>query len=171
MSSETDEIIKQLDQLDQLKDYEVLLLDLDGVLITTPPWKADEIHTDGYSCFNDICVQNLNRLLTHCHFDIWLTSTRRTVKTIAEFNQIFKNRGIKGEIKGFIPTYADCSNRREEILTFLSEFPISNFLIIDDDKSLNDLKDESKKHLISTELMQGFTAEKLEEAVEKLRAL
>ena len=40
-----------------------ILLDLDGVLITTPNWKPDEIHCDGYSVFNKVAVANLNGLL------------------------------------------------------------------------------------------------------------
>jgi len=47
-----------------------LILDLDGVLITTPIWKADEIDSDGYSKFNMNCVQNLNKLLIQSDFEI-----------------------------------------------------------------------------------------------------
>jgi len=34
-----------------------LILDLDGVLITTPSWKADEMDADGYSKFNENCIK------------------------------------------------------------------------------------------------------------------
>ncbi len=136
----------------------VLLLDLDGVLITTPPWKADEIHSDGYSAFNINCVNNLNVLLTELNFDIWLSSTRRTQKTITEFNRIFTNRGIIKPITSFVPVFQDCKNRREELMRFLDENKISNFLI----KSLNNLPDNMKQNLISTELLKGFDIEKLE---------
>jgi len=59
-----------------------LILDLDGVLITTPSWKADNIHSDGYSDFNKDCVINLNKLLLVENFEIWLSSMRRTTKNI-----------------------------------------------------------------------------------------
>ncbi len=101
-----------------IKLNRVLILDLDGVLITNPPWKADRIHSDGYSEFNESCVENLNRLLTLAEFDIWLSSTRRTVKTLTEFNLIFKNRGIKKDIIGFIPEYPDCRNRNKRKADF-----------------------------------------------------
>ncbi|MEO9503283.1 HAD domain-containing protein [Nonlabens ulvanivorans] len=146
-----------------------MILDLDGVLITNPSWKADRIDSDGYSEFNKSCVENLNRLLTLVEFDIWLSSTRRTVKTLTEFNLIFKNRGIKKEIIGFLPEYANCINRKEEILKFIAEFKVSNFLIIDDDKSLNGLESEIKEKLILTELMKGFNLERLNEATEKIK--
>jgi hypothetical protein len=146
-----------------------LILDLDGVLITNPSWKADQIHSDGYSEFNESCVENLNRLLTITEFDIWLSSTRRTVKTLSEFNLIFKNRGIEKQIAGFLPEYADCRNRKEEVLNFITEFKLADFLIIDDDKSLNGLESGIKEKLILTELTKGFNSEKLNEATEKIK--
>ncbi len=147
----------------------ILLLDIDGVLITTPTWKADSLHSDGYSDFNKTCVENLNVLLTKGDFEIWLTSTRRTTKTIDEFNQIFRNRGINSSIKGFVPSYTDSRTRKDEILSFLLENKTSNFLILDDDKSLNGLENHFKERLISTELTKGFNADKLNEAIKKIK--
>ncbi len=118
----------------------ILILDLDGVLVTTPMWKADEIDSDGYSKFNNDCINNLNILLSMADFDIWLSSTRRTVKKLEEFNLIFKNRGIKSSIKDFLPTYENCKNRKDEVLKFIEETKVFDFLIIDDDKSLNGLE-------------------------------
>ena len=151
-----------------LRNDKLLILDLDGVLITNPSWKADRIDSDGYSEFNESCVENLNQLLTLAEFDIWLSSTGRTVKTLTELNQIFKNRGIKKEIVGFLPEYADCKNRKEEVMKFIEEFKESDFLIIDDDKSLNGLESGIKEKLILTELNKGFNSEKLKEAITKI---
>ena len=151
-----------------MRNDKLLILDLDGVLITNPSWKADRIDSDGYSEFNESCVENLNQLLTLAKFEIWLSSTRRTVKNLSEFNLIFKNRGIKKEIVGFLPEYADCKNRKEEILKFISEFKTSDFLIIDDDKSLNGLECGLKRNLVLTELTNGFNLEKLKEATERI---
>ena len=148
-----------------------MILDLDGVLITNPSWKADRIHSDGYSEFNESCVESLNQLLTLAEFDIWLSSTRRTVKTLTEFNLIFKNRGIKKDIVGFLPEYSDCKNRKEEILKFIAEFKPSDFLIIDDDKTLNGLENNIKDNLILTELAKGFNSDKLKEASGKISEL
>ena len=146
----------------------ILLLDLDGVLITTPIWKADEMDADGYSKFAPHCVDNLNKLLSHSEFDIYLSSTRRTAKTLEEFNQIFENRGIKNKITGFLPEYEDCKTRKDEIQRFINAFNISNFLIIDDDKSLHGLEEKFKKHLVLTEFQKGLDHEKLNSAIEKV---
>lgn len=142
-----------------------LILDLDGVLIITPPWKKDVMHKDGYSDFDANCINNLNQLLKVVDFEIWLSSTRRTHKTLEEFNSIFENRGVSTKIKGFLPNYSDCKSRKEEIEQFLLANKIADFIIIDDDKSLNGLQKEYKSKLIHTELLQGFTSEKLEEAL------
>ncbi len=152
-----------------MKNLKTLILDLDGVLITNPIWKADLMHSDGYSEFNEHCVSNLNRLLSFSEFEIWLSSTRRTVKTLNEFNIIFRNRGINQDISGFLPKYSTCDNRREEVLKFIDEFNVSNYLIIDDDKSLNSFEDKLKKNLILTELIRGFDINKLNEALEKIK--
>ena len=146
-----------------------LILDLDGVLITTPIWKADEIDTDRYSKFNMNCVDNLNKLLEQSDFEIWLSSTRRTVKTLTEFNRIFENRNIKKEINGFLPVYQECNTRKDEIIQFIEEFKISDFLIIDDDKSLNGLNENYKEKLILTEFQKGFDAEKFQLAIGKIK--
>jgi len=143
----------------------LLILDLDGVLITTPPWKPNEIHQDGYSDFNVESVKNLNELLQFANFEIWLSSTRRTVKSLQEFNQIFKNRNIEGEIMGFLPIHKHRLSRREEIDYFIEQNQLLDYLIIDDDKSLNALVDKSK--LVLTELLIGFNYEKLIEAKRK----
>lgn len=146
-----------------------LLLDLDGVLITTPLWKQDELHVDGYSDFNAICVENLNALLKERKFDIYLTSTRRTNKTLAQFNQIFKNRRIIQDIKGFLPQYESQLSRKEEIERFLLENQFEHFLILDDDKSTTQLQYEIKEFLILTEYAKGFTAENIKQALAILK--
>ncbi|PCJ64858.1 MAG: hypothetical protein COA58_11320 [Bacteroidetes bacterium] len=146
----------------------ILILDLDGVLITTPPWRADEMDSDGYSKFNMNCVNNLNTFLSLSDFEIWLSSSRRTVKTLTEFNKIFENRNIKSCIHAFLPEYPDCKTRKDEILRFINEHKTSDFLIIDDDKSLNGLEERYKEKLILTELQKGFDKEKLKLAIRKI---
>jgi len=147
----------------------VLILDLDGVLITTPRWRADEIDSDGYSKFNTDCVTNLNNLLSNYDFEIWLSSTRRTVKNLVEFNQIFKNRNIIRPISGFLPEYLNCKSRKEEIVKFIEQFKLTDFLIIDDDKSLNGLDEIYKQKLILTELQNGFNLKKFQLAIERIK--
>lgn len=149
----------------------ILFLDLDGVLITTPPWKADEIDNDGYSKFSPILVNNLNTLLSKGDFDIWLSSSRRKNMTLDNLNSIFKNRKIKEKITGVLPVAEKKQSRIDEIQEFIKLHDIKKFLILDDDKSLNSLNLELKKNLIITSYLKGFDFEKLNEALIKLNFL
>ncbi|WP_338815603.1 HAD domain-containing protein (plasmid) [Bernardetia sp. Wsw4-3y2] len=149
----------------------VIILDLDGVLITTPTWKADEMDFDGYSVFNKKCVENFNKLTEDLECELWLSSTRRMNKTLQEFREIFINRNIKTEIKGFLPNGDYQISRRKEIEAFLSHEPINNFLILDDDSSLHNLDEKYKKYWVQTSLLVGFNSEKLKQAQEIIETL
>lgn len=144
----------------------VIILDLDGVLITTPTWKADEMDSDGYSTFNKKCVENFNILTQNLDCELWISSTRRMNKNLQEFREIFFNRNIKSEIKGFLPKGNYQISRLTEIEGFLSHKPINNFLILDDDSTLYNLEAKYKRFWVQTNLIIGFDSEKLKEAQE-----
>lgn len=147
----------------------ILFLDLDGVLITTASWKADEIDSDGYSKFSPKLVMNLNKLLHTENFEIWLSSSRRLNKSLEELNEIFKTRNISKSIKGLLPYFPPLKNRKEEIERFVKENKIEDYLILDDDKSLNGLPIPMKEKLVLTQYMKGFNEEKLSEALNKIK--
>ena len=137
----------------------IILLDLDGVLITTVPWEPDKIHEDGYSDFNSICVTNLNRIITDTGYDIVLSSARRVNVDINQMNIYFKNRGVIKPIKAYVPIYSTETiwyARRREIEKFLEEHKPKNYLIIDDDKSLFSSSEEIQSNWIQTYLMTGL---------------
>lgn len=144
----------------------VILLDLDGVLITTPPWKPDEMHEDGYSDFNPLCVSNFNILLEKATADIWLTSSRRWTKTLIEFQEIFKNRKVIKSPVGRIPDGTGGRSRLSEINAFLDHEPYQHYMIIDDDNSLQSLTPSRKTHWIKTNPLIGFNNECLLSSIE-----
>jgi hypothetical protein len=147
----------------------VLILDLDGVLITVPLWKSDEIHEDGYSVFNTKAVNHLNFLLTRFDCSIWLSSSRRKVKTIEEFNTIFINRGIIQKLSGYLPVSFPPASRKDDLISFIDSNQITKFLIIDDDKSLFETEVILQEKIVITNTLQGFNEEKLLEALEKMK--
>lgn len=144
----------------------VLILDLDGVLITTPSWRRDELDIDGYSKFNEEAIANFNMLTDGLNFELWLISDRRRGKTLEQFNEIFKSRNIKKQIDGMIPIYGYIT-RYQELQNFISENKIENFVIIDDDNSLENLED--KNFWVKTKSLMGFGKEELNES--KLKTL
>lgn len=144
----------------------LVLLDLDGVLICTPSWKADVLAQDGYSAFDQAAVANFNTLMATITAELWLTSSRRWNKTLPELQTIFTNRGITTPLSGALPMKALGISRKLEIETFLEvyEEATTNLLILDDDKSLQNLIPAHKKYWVCTAPLVGFSTEKLAEA-------
>ena len=117
------------------------------------------------SDFNPTCVANLNELLERGDFDIWLSSSRRFSKEVAQWSVVFDNRGIAQPVVGVLPEYPDCANRAEEIERFVVHDAGKAFLVIDDDKSLDDLAPATTIRVVQTMFMSGFDASKLKEAL------
>lgn len=137
-----------------------LLLDLDGVLITTPAWRANELAADGYAVFDAQAVACLKELLAVANFELWLSSSRRKGKSLEEFQAIFEARGIAA-LTGLLPVYPSSFSRKEELQAFIPSLQGQDLLIIDDDKSLNGLAPAYKKRLVLTQYHQGFREEQL----------
>lgn len=146
-----------------------ILLDLDGVLITNPAWKADELAEDGYSAFNKHCVGQLNRFLAQIEsFELWLSSTRRTAMSLSDFNKVFKSRELIAPVKGYTPVLEAGTSRRGEVESFAKTLSIDQLLIIDDDTSLHDLPKALKARWIPVNPFLGFTEECIQKGWEIL---
>lgn len=144
-----------------MKMDNIILLDLDGVLITDGNWKANDIHEDGYSDFNAECVIKFNELVDEFGYSIVLSSDRRRGVSIEKMNERFKSRGVKEPIIAYVPDYNEGTkgvwlNRRQEIELFLEEFKPKNYLILDDDKSLSGASEEIKANWVQTYMLIGF---------------
>lgn len=139
-----------------------IFLDIDGVLITTPPWKSDLIAEDGYSLFDTQCVTNLNQLLNAVECRIILSSSRRKKLSLQRANEIFKNRGIAIPIFAMLPDYGNIS-RKSEYMQFIQDHGDMQFLIVDDDKSLLDL--DKAFHAVIPSPLAGFSKEDLIKAL------
>lgn len=123
----------------------IVILDLDGVLITTPSWRKCEIMPDGFSQFNVNAVENLNLFLSNINAELWLISDRRKGYTLEQFKNFFANRDIRCELTGLVPNYGFI-NRRGELEKFVEDNKIDNFIIIDDDTSLESSKYKDRWH-------------------------
>ena len=138
----------------------IIILDLDGVLITTPHWKPDRMHKDGYSDFNADSVEKLNRILEFTGYKIVLSSTRRKRVDKDRMNEYFKARGIIQEIVAYVPDYdvegERSLTRREELERFISEHKPEEYFILDDDKSLFGASEDIKSRWIQVDPMKGL---------------
>ncbi len=116
-----------------------LLLDIDGVLEITPSWKPTVDLDDGFPDFNPIAVQSLNKILNHTKGRIVLTTSHRLRFSNDKWVSIFKKRGVNIDVIYRLADNQNNLSRKEEILNWVHENPdVENYVIIDDDKTLND---------------------------------
>jgi hypothetical protein len=141
----------------------IIFLDIDGVMVPAKGWKTPELLDDGFPAFSSKASKVLQSLISE-DTTIMLTTSHKSNYTITEWKNIFKIRGVVvKKIKSLNENVSNLS-RKDEILNWLSINPTNNdFVIIDDDKSLNALPAYLKKKLILTSPYIGLTEEHLQE--------
>jgi hypothetical protein len=147
----------------------LILLDIDGVMVQGTSWKPLEILRDGFPNFTKKAILSLQRIISETNGSIVLTTSHKSTYSLAKWHKIFKNRGIDV----FVEKLQDNTNalsRKEEILNWLRQNPkIEDFVIIDDDKSLNDLPSNIKERLVLTSSSIGLNDEHALSAIEILK--
>jgi len=144
----------------------IILLDIDGVLVPAKPWISPPTLDDGFYGFNNRSVNALNQIIERSNASIFLTTSHKNKFSISKWLSIFENRGIKINSISRLTTDSSLLTRREEILYWVrNSVNIDDFVIIDDDKSLNDLPKVLKDRLILTKPMIGLTKEHIEQAL------
>lgn len=150
----------------------LLYLDIDGVMVPAKSWSRPEILDDGFPAFSSIATRALRKIISNSNSDIILTTSHKHKYNLKEWNSIFKKRNISVKIISLLPENTLHLNRKEELLQWfnLRQSPENEFLIIDDDKSLNSLPPFLKDHLILTSGTVGLTEELANLAIEKIRS-
>lgn len=134
-----------------------ILLDIDGVLIHGKPWIPLPLLEDGFYDFNNLSVDILNDILTETNSQIILTTSHKYSFSLNKWIQIFKNRGIHDvKINRLEPNKNNLSRCDEIIKWYNSNSEIKNFVIIDDDTSLNNLPTVLKSRLVQPKSMIGL---------------
>ena len=146
-----------------------ILLDIDGVLVTTPSWKAAEQLPDGFLKFNDRASRNLARLIDATNASIVLTTTHRISFTVDKWKELFRARGIHVEsIKKLneVTSVNGMSRRSVEIKEWVDKQDKNEkFVIIDDDLSINNLPAEIKKKCVLTKSLIGLDEDGVDKAL------
>ncbi len=149
----------------------LVFLDIDGVMVPAKGWKAPENLEDGMPMFTQKSIVALSSLLFE-NTTIILSSSHRNRFTISEWKRIFEKRGLKVNSLSSLGLSDHLKSRKDEILEWFNINSVSeNFVIIDDDTSLNGLPEYLKEHLILTSPMIGLTLEHIEqiETIKKKR--
>ena len=140
----------------------LIFLDIDGVMVPAKSWKSPELLNDGFPAFSSKATHVLQCLITE-DTTIMLTTSHKANFSIDQWKSIFKSRGIDVANLRCLPANVKNLSRKEEIVNWFSaNNPDDAYLIIDDDKSLNDLPHFLKETLIQTSPYIGLTEEHLE---------
>lgn len=147
-----------------------LYLDIDGVMVPANSWRIPDILEDGFPEFSAKAVKSLDRIISTTSADIILTTSHKHRYTLTEWKNIFKRRNIHVDKIGRLPKNTQHLSRKEELLNWFNTRKMNDdFLIIDDDKSLNSLPDYFKNRLIQTSGSVGLTDYLADEALNKFR--
>jgi|SRR6218665_560173 len=139
----------------------LVFLDIDGVMVPAKSWKTPELLQDGFPAFSAKATRILQSLISD-DVTLMLTTSHKSNFSIGEWKSIFKNRGINIEKIKSLPENINNQSRRQEIVNwFNANKGDENFIILDDDKSLNELPEFLKDNLIQTSSLVGLTDEHL----------
>ena len=145
-----------------------IILDIDGVMVTTPAWKQSEFLEDGFLKFNDLAATNLSKLIVETNASIILATTHRINYTELEWKILLKNRGITTESISKINNCTSIQNMRDratEIKEWVDKYgDTEKYVIIDDDSSINKLAADIKAKWVMTKSLIGFDNEAYENA-------
>jgi hypothetical protein len=136
----------------------LIFLDFDGVMVPAKSWQRPEILEDGFAAFSSKAVLVLNELLSqNTEAVIMLTTSHKSRFSHSEWKDIFQRRGLNvNQLKSLVEN-SDFLSRKEEILNWFNTKGIyEDFIIIDDDKSLNELPKFFKDRLILTSSLVGL---------------
>jgi hypothetical protein len=134
-----------------------IFLDIDGVLIPAKSWQIPELESDGFPLFSSKSVNVLKNLISEST-TIILTTSHKSRFSIQEWKDIFSKRGLKVNKLETLVENVNHLNRKNELLNWFNSNDLKDdFLIIDDDKSLNDLPTFLKEKLVLTSPYIGLS--------------
>jgi len=139
----------------------LIFLDIDGVMVPAKGWKSPELLSDGFPAFSSKAISTLQQLIAEDTI-IMLTTSHKSNFSIEAWKSIFKKRGLNIEHVKSLPTNVDNLSRKDEIINWVNVNVLDReFIIIDDDKSLNGLPVFLKDNLVQTSPYVGLTEEHL----------
>ena len=150
-----------------------ILLDIDGVLVTTPIWRTSELLADGFLKFNERAVNNLVYIISETAASVVLTTTHRINFSLDEWYSLFEARGIAIKSISKInekKSIDSLGKRSDEIQVWVDQFgETENYVIIDDDLSINSLPELIKSRWVMTKPMIGLNKEAADKALDILQ--
>jgi hypothetical protein len=138
----------------------LIFLDIDGVVVPAKSWETPTLLDDGFYEFTPSSIRVLQSISSD-DTTIILTTSHKSRYTTNQWVDIFKTRGINIKIER-LDDIKNLSRKEEIVNWFNTNTTNDKFVIIDDDKSLNDLPPFLKNNLVLTSSLIGLTDEHLE---------
>lgn len=152
-----------------------ILLDIDGVMNTDPSWRKAELMPDGFLAFNNEAVGVLNSILYHEPGSVLVLVTSHRFKfTEKEWINILSNRNIRVAEVIVLPsnpqmTYTETVVHWLQMQRLHHPFGM-RFVILEDDKRLNELPSWAKSKLVLLDPLVGLRRQHLERSINVLRS-
>jgi len=144
----------------------LILLDIDGVMVRAKSWESPQALEDGFYGFDQRAVDALNAIIAGSEAEIVLTTSHKYSFSIDQWVNIFNNRGVNISTISRLDRNDNHKNRKDEIANWFSNSSnVQDFVILDDDKSLNGLSPILKDRLILTSAMVGLTKNHINDAL------
>ena len=125
-------------------------------MVRASSWKRTDQLSDGFAAFDSRAVANLLRIISQTGVDtIVLTTSHKSNYTLSQWREIFIERSINVFIEKLEDNHSNLS-RKDEVLNWIEYNFDECFVIIDDDKSLNELPSYYKEKLVLTSPMVGL---------------
>lgn len=143
-----------------------VFLDIDGVMVHANPHKLVEMEEDGFYKFKPIAVSIINSIN---NAEIILSTSHRFRFSVVQWIEMFRNRGVQFDSLSIVdiqPSFK--TSRKDEIEEWINrnQYNYKEILIIDDDKSLNELSEPLKNRLVLTNSYVGLNhVEELERVI------
>lgn len=118
--------------------------------------KNADLYLDGFPAFSESAVFVLQQFIEEIDIII-LTTSHKSNFTLEEWMHMFHKRNINVKKIDRLPDNVTHKNRKDELVNLFENNDIQdNFIIIDDDKSLNELPQRLKKNLMQTQSFKGL---------------
>ena len=152
-----------------------ILLDLDGVLITTPAWRAVDLQADGFFAFNAKATANLASILAETQAALVLTTSHRINYSLAQWQSFLQTRGIMAAAISKVnerTTLPPPGSRAAELTAWVAQHgATANYVILDDDLLLHTLPPAIKERCVITKPLLGLDSAATQQALHILRSI
>lgn len=148
----------------------LILLDIDGVMVPANNWKQPEFEKDGFPRFSRKATISLQKIISETGAEILLTTSHKSNYYVGQWRNIFSARGFVNAKIRKLNKNSNHLTRREEVMKWVAKSNEKEFVIIDDDKSLNNLPPRIKSRLIQTSATVGLNEELADSAIRILNS-